>query len=194
MTVTHKSAGYIHGRGNHSGYNIVFIQQNEKVIYRNDDHFPCEVAVKNLRTGEPLGEPFKAKALPFKREGMYAGWIHRANPGSATQPRPIPAASPTFREKGEYHMRCLRHPWQTGYVVVVDNPYVAVAGARNPRHPTGGGKATIDGIPPGTWTVRLWHPLIQPVKERHQVTIERDETTHLIADFKPPKELQSPAK
>jgi len=192
--VSHKGAHYIRGRGNHGGYNLVFVPPHEKVIFASDDHFPCEIAITDHQTGEPLGKPFKARALPFVREGTYAGWIHRANPGSATQPRPIPAPSPTFRQKGVYVMRCLRHPWHVGYVIVVDNPYVAVSGARNPSFPSGSGKNTIDKLPPGTWKVKVWHPLVEPVKEIHEVEIETDETFHLVVEFKPPKELQDLAK
>ena len=65
-----------------------------------------------------------------------------------------------------------------------------MSGARNPSFPSGSGKNTIDKLPPGTWKVRVWHPLIEPVKEVHEVKIERDETFHLIVEFKPPKELQ----
>jgi len=183
VLVSHRERrqGYFQGTGNHSACNIAFLPPNEKVVFRSGDHFPCEVAISAWPGGEPLGEPFHVPALPFKREGMYAGWLLRANPGSATQPRPKPAPSPTFRKKGIYFMRCLRHPWHTGYAIVVDNPYVAV--------PSRDGRLTINGIPPGKWTVRIWHPLIRPVKETHEVTIERDETTHLIVDFKSPPGL-----
>ena len=192
--VSHKGANYIRGRGNYGGYNLVFVPPHEKVIFASDDHFPCEIAITNHHTGQPLGKPFTARALPFVREGTYAGWIHRANPGSATQPRPIPAPSPTFRDQGIYVMRCLRHPWHVGYVIVVDNPYVAVSGARNPSFPSGAGKNTIDKVPPGKWRVRVWHPLLEPVEEVHEITIERDETTPLVVDFKPPKKFPGTGK
>jgi hypothetical protein len=181
---------YIMGQGNYSGYNIIFVPANEKVIYRSGDHFPCEVSVHSLPTGTPFGQPFIAKALPFKREGMYAGWMLRANPGSATQPRAIPAPSPTFRAQGAYRMSCSRHPWHVGYAVVVDNPYVAVSGAQKSGWPSADGKVSIAGIPPGTWTVRLWHPRIKPVEEVHEIKITRDETTHLVVDFQLPDQLK----
>jgi hypothetical protein len=196
VLISHKHRGrnYLLGRNNHSGFNIAFVPPDEKITFASGDHFPCEIIIERLGTGQALGEPFTVRALPFKREGPYAGWMLRANPGSATQPRPIPAPSPTFREKGVYRMRCLRHPWQVGYAVVVDNPYVGVSGARNPRFPSGNGKTTIDKIPPGTWTVRVWHPLIRPAREKHTVEIIRDETTHLIVEFKPPDELRQAEK
>ena len=185
---------YIRGQHNYSGYNIAFVPPNEKVVLGSGDHFPCEIAFANHATGEAVGEPVTVRALPFLREGMYAGWLLRANPGSATQPRPIPAPSPTLRENGVYSMRCLRHRWHVGYAIVVGNPYVAVSGAQNNPFFSSDGKVTIDGIPPGTWKVNIWHPLVSPVKEVHEVKIERDETTHLVVDFNPPKELLGLAK
>jgi len=185
----HGRRNFIMGRNNFSGFNVVFVPTNEKIVFGSGDHFPCEISIRNIATGRALGEPFEVKALPFKRDGMYAGWMLRANPGSATQPRPIPAPSPTFREPGVYKMTCLRHPWHVGYAVVVENPYVAVSGARLPDFPSRDGRITISGVPPGTWKVRVWHPLVKPKKAVHEVMIHRDETTHLVVDFLLPDEL-----
>jgi len=185
----YRRGNYIRGQSNYSGYNIAFVPPNEKIVLRSGDHFPCRIVFRRHDTGQAVGEPVDVPALPFKREGVYAGWILRANPGSATQPRPIPAPSPTLREEGVYSMRCLRHAWHVGYAVVVANPYVAVSGAqRNPWF-SGDGKVTIDDIPPGTWKVKIWHRWITPIREVHEVKIERDETTHLVVDFAPPREL-----
>ena len=180
---------YIQGRGNYSGYNISFIPPDERVVLRSGDHFPCEAIVERHPAGERIGKPWPVPALRFKREGMYAGWLLRANPGSATQPWPASAPSPTLREKGVYRMRCLRHAWHVGYAVVADNPYVAVSGAQKTPWYSRDGKVTLDRVPVGTWKVRIGHPLIAPVQEVHEVKIERDETAYLIVEFKPPAEL-----
>ncbi len=190
----YRQGNYIRGQNNYSGYNIAFAPPNDRVMIGSGDHFPCEIAFTDEESGEPFGHVAKLRPLPFKREGMYAGWLLRANPGSATQPRPLPGPSPTFRKTGIYGMRCRRHSWHVGYVVVADNPYVAVSGAQRAPWVSNDGKVTIAGIPPGVYKVRIWHPLVAPVKELHEVTIERDETTHLIVDFKPPTELLDLAK
>ena len=185
--------GRITGAGNYSGFNIAFLPQDEKILLSSHDHFPCEIAVKNLKTGAPLGKATHLPAYPFPpegKQGAYGIWGSFGGWWMPGQYRPKYVPSPTFRAKGMYAMRCLRHPWQVGYAIVVDNPYVAVSGAPRDRAPNNDGKITIDKIPPGTWKVRVWHPLVEPVKEIHEVEIETDETFHLIVEFKPPKELQ----
>jgi len=57
---------------------------------------------------------------------------------------------------------CDVHPWMTGWVVVVDHPYAAVTGA--------GGKFAIDDVPPGTYTVAVWHETLGRIEGRVTVT------------------------
>ncbi len=44
---------------------------------------------------------------------------------------------------------CDVHPWMACYVAVFDHPYFAVTDAE--------GKFKIDGVPPGTYKVKVWH-------------------------------------
>ncbi|HET6429962.1 MAG TPA: hypothetical protein VFJ30_16220 [Phycisphaerae bacterium] len=185
---------YIHGRNNYSGYNIAFVPPDQRIVLGTGDHFPCEIAITEHDSGRGLGEPFRLPPLALKREGSFTGWLYEANAGSWGQPGPGTAPSPTFREMGVYTIRCLRHPWHVGYAIVVDNPYVAVSGAQQTYSQSRDGRVTIAGVPVGTWKVRIWHPLIEPVQPVHEVKIETDEIAHLIVDFKPPKELLSLVK
>jgi plastocyanin len=41
------------------------------------------------------------------------------------------------------------HPWMTAYILVADHPYTAVTGDD--------GTFVIDGVPPGTYRIRMWH-------------------------------------
>lgn len=50
---------------------------------------------------------------------------------------------------GVVRVLCDAHPHMTGWLVVHDSPYVATTDER--------GAFRIDGIPPGTYTVTLWH-------------------------------------
>ncbi|MBI2500986.1 MAG: carboxypeptidase regulatory-like domain-containing protein [Deltaproteobacteria bacterium] len=52
---------------------------------------------------------------------------------------------------GLYKMKCDVHPWMTGYVVVGENPFVAVTG--------GTGEFSLANVPAGTYTVEAWHEL-----------------------------------
>jgi plastocyanin len=47
------------------------------------------------------------------------------------------------------HLKCDVHPWMSAYVGVCDNPYYAVTDAA--------GNFTIRNVPPGDYTVEVWH-------------------------------------
>ncbi|MEO5929113.1 MAG: hypothetical protein ABIR47_04205 [Candidatus Kapaibacterium sp.] len=49
---------------------------------------------------------------------------------------------------GPLPVGCDYHPWMNAYVFGVDNPYYAVTASD--------GSFSIEGIPPGTYTIRLW--------------------------------------
>ena len=65
----------------------------------------------------------------------------------------IPGMAPmskTFKGDGQiYKFKCDVHPWMTGYVAVVNNPFFAVSG------PDGG--FAIEKLPAGTYTLEAWH-------------------------------------
>ncbi len=46
-------------------------------------------------------------------------------------------------------VRCDLHPWMRGYLGVLPHPYFAVTGPD--------GRFTLAGVPPGTYTVAVWH-------------------------------------
>jgi plastocyanin len=54
-----------------------------------------------------------------------------------------------FREAGLVRLYCNIHPQMVGFVMVVDSSFVAVTGKN--------GAFRFDGVPPGTWTVTIWH-------------------------------------
>jgi hypothetical protein len=45
---------------------------------------------------------------------------------------------------------CEQHPWTHAWIAVLDHPYYAQTAAN--------GTFSIDGIPPGRYRVRAWHP------------------------------------
>jgi hypothetical protein len=55
------------------------------------------------------------------------------------------------------------HPWNKAALIVLDHPYYAVSGKS--------GDFTIDGIPPGTYHVRAWHPALGFVDQAVTVTV-----------------------
>ena len=60
----------------------------------------------------------------------------------------IPTNLP-FKAPGLVLVRDPEHAWTRAYLAVFDHPYFAVTGAN--------GSFTIDGVPPGTYTLHAWH-------------------------------------
>jgi hypothetical protein len=72
----------------------------------------------------------------------------------------------TLPARGEALVRlgCDVHPWMRGWLVVLDHPYAAVTGAD--------GTFTIADVPPGSYTVALWHEVLG--RAERQVAVPRD--------------------
>lgn len=50
---------------------------------------------------------------------------------------------------GQIEVRCDQHPWTRGYIAVFDHPYFAVT--------SDNGRFTFDSVPPGKYTLKVWH-------------------------------------
>lgn len=61
-----------------------------------------------------------------------------------------PANPVLFDQAGVVALGCNIHDNMVGWILVVDTPYYA-------RTPAATGKALIDNVPPGTYTLRTWH-------------------------------------
>src|SRR5215210_7448110 len=57
-----------------------------------------------------------------------------------------------FREPAQIEVVSDRHPWTRAWIAVLDHPYYAETAPN--------GAFTIDGIPPGRYRVRAWHPSV----------------------------------
>ncbi len=69
-------------------------------------------------------------------------------PFNRTQPkgRTIPIQ---FRTPEIVRIDCDLHPWMRAWVVVAEHPFYAVTGEQ--------GEFVLDDVPPGSYTLRLWH-------------------------------------
>lgn len=56
----------------------------------------------------------------------------------------------TFNHVGAYTIHCSVHPQMRGYIFVAPTPWTTVVDSN--------GHYEIDGIPPGTWQVKVWNP------------------------------------
>ena len=55
-----------------------------------------------------------------------------------------------LKKTGTFHVGCdAGHSWMSAYIVVFDHPFHAVTGEE--------GSFTIENVPPGTYTLKVWH-------------------------------------
>lgn len=66
--------------------------------------------------------------------------------------------SVTFDRLGVVHVFCHIHTDMSAVVLVIDNPYFIV--------PDTSGNFSIDGVPPGDYTLVAWHERIKPVTQK----------------------------
>ena len=67
---------------------------------------------------------------------------------------------------GIIHLTCeAGHPWMSGYVFVANHPYVTLSG--------NDGEFVIDGVPPGTYRIKMWHEGVK--LKRNIKTLQRYE-------------------
>jgi hypothetical protein len=70
--------------------------------------------------------------------------------------------------------RCDVHPWMTGYVGVLSNPFFAVTGDD--------GTFTIDKLPAGTYTLEAWHER-SGVKTSAPITVADGQSATMNFEF-----------
>ncbi|MBM3279571.1 MAG: carboxypeptidase regulatory-like domain-containing protein [Candidatus Handelsmanbacteria bacterium] len=68
----------------------------------------------------------------------------------------------TFAKPETIPLKCDAHPWMAGYVIVTAHPYFAVTGAD--------GSFEIKDLPPGKYTVEVWHEYLGTKAQEVQVT------------------------
>lgn len=91
---------------------------------------------------------------------VNADWNESQSPGE-------PPKMKTFaRQEVMIPVKCNVHPWMRSYIGVVSHPFFAVTGDD--------GTFTIKGLPPGTYTIQVWHEKY-PAQEQ-QVTVGAKES------------------
>jgi len=78
-----------------------------------------------------------------------------------------------FDTPGVVVLGCNIHDWMVGYIYVSDTPFFAKTAAS--------GTAAINDMPPGEYSVRLWHPSMERGEETtaRRVTLNADGATNL---------------
>ncbi|MEX2152570.1 MAG: carboxypeptidase-like regulatory domain-containing protein [Gemmatimonadaceae bacterium] len=116
---------------------------------------PRLMAVMSGTTINLLSRDHTTYTSRFYREGAGepVDAIHTVDAGQVVPSEKI-AAKP-----GIVEARRTPHPWARAYIAVFDHPYFAVTNER--------GDFTIDSLPPGTYTVKVWHERLEkPVEQR----------------------------
>ncbi|WP_447971484.1 carboxypeptidase regulatory-like domain-containing protein [Nitrospira sp. M1] len=106
----------------------------------------------------------------LKKQDLMAGKKVKNRAGRTVSPK-----IKMKRGRNIFAMQCGFHPYMESWGVSMDSPYFAVSDQA--------GKFRIDNIPPGTYNVVLWHPVVQ---KEMSVTIKSDDTTEISVDFKAP--------
>lgn len=70
---------------------------------------------------------------------------------------------------GLLRVGCDVHPWMRAWIDVVDTPYYALTGPD--------GRFSLEGVPPGTYTVSVWHERLAPATQK--VTVPANGTATL---------------
>jgi plastocyanin len=70
--------------------------------------------------------------------------------------------------------KCNVHAWMNAYVGVLEHPYFAVSDA--------GGRFSLPQLPPGTYTIEIWHERFGT--QTQQVTVTAQETKDLTFTYK----------
>lgn len=94
---------------------------------------------------------------------------------SGTPPEPV-----VFETAGIVTLGCNIHDWMVGYVVVLDTPFFAESDAE--------GTATL-AVPPGKYSLRVWHERLQGETNLEDITIEADSdavTREVDIQLRPP--------
>ena len=71
------------------------------------------------------------------------------------------------------HVQCDVHGWMSGWLVAVDNPYVGVTG--------NDGVVKLTDVPPGTYTVEIWHETLG--KQTQKVTVKAKEDAKVAVEM-----------
>jgi plastocyanin len=82
-----------------------------------------------------------------------------------------PANPVVFDQPGVVTIGCNIHDWMVGYIYVSESPYFATTDAK--------GTAKLAGLPPGAYTVRIWHPQLAVPEQSTRRRVELSDAAHL---------------
>ena len=90
-----------------------------------------------------------------------------------TQPPALEKLEATFDVAEKVAVKCDIHGWMNGWIIVVDHPYHAVT--------DGDGGFVIENVPPGTYTLEVWHQTLGATTQT--VTVAAGQTSDASAEL-----------
>jgi len=146
------------------------------------DHLQFTPYVSAVRLGSEIRFPNYDKVEHHVKSFSPAKEFE-IKPYDKTTPPPV-----LFDKTGVVVIYCLIHEWMRAYVYVVDTPYFGKTEAN--------GMVNLDGLPPGNYEVRAWHPDMGSIKVPLQqvVKIAADGSQQLKFDFDFMPKKRKPAK
>jgi hypothetical protein len=82
-------------------------------------------------------------------------------------------ASRGARRPGVIEVRCDAHQWMSAYILLFEHPYYAVTDSL--------GSFRIEGVPAGTYTVKVWHEALGDLED--EVQVEPGKTASVAFSF-----------
>ena len=96
-------------------------------------------------------------------------------PLNRAQPAAMREIETTFAYADKVKVKCDIHEWMSAWVIVIDHPYHAITGAD--------GDFVIENVPPGTYTVEIWHETLGTTTQ--DVTVGANQSAVVEAELSP---------
>jgi len=113
---------------------LTVVPVGSKVTFTNVDRFEHHV---RGTTGSPLQSSERSEGFELRMGGRVEG-------------QPVPSAAVTLSEAGPIRLGCHLHGSMRGAIYVTDTPWAVRTDAE--------GRITLENVPDGPATVRVWHP------------------------------------
>ena len=69
---------------------------------------------------------------------------------------------------------CDAHAWMSGWLIITEHPYYAIS--------DGQGKFLLEGIPPGEFTLKVWHEVLKETTQK--IRVAPSERQEIVIELK----------
>ncbi|GJL55034.1 MAG: hypothetical protein NPIRA02_21660 [Nitrospirales bacterium] len=173
--------GITHGKAFEETHLRANLPGQGEFYYRAGKTLNLEVRTKNCNFGPFTGVLARNEPIQFTNHDSIKHTLHTyvlrgktAKILKTVHNRGIPPSGTlqetfthkTLKKPGVVAITCDRHDFMENWLYVADSPYFAISDEQ--------GQFTIDQIPPGTYTMVVWHPVLGSQEHRVTITPEQD--------------------